>query len=98
MKLEEFVKRTLLDITNSVYEAQKSSHLAIAPGHVEGAPIIEPQMINFEVAVTTSAEGGGAISVWSVADAKGQLASEHFNKISFSVPVYFQATNPLKKG
>lgn len=70
---------------------------AIAPGYVEGASIVEPQMISFEVAVTTSKEGEGGISVWSVADAKGSLSSEHFNKISFSVPVYFQAMNPLKE-
>jgi hypothetical protein len=95
--LDEFVKRTLLDITNSVYEARKTSHLAIAPGIIEGASIVEPQMVNFEVAVTTSKDGGGAISVWSIADATGQLSSEHFNKISFCVPVYFQAKNPLKE-
>lgn len=94
MKLEEFVTRTLLDITNSVWEARKSSHLAIAPGYVEGTSIVEPQMINFEVAVTTSKEAGGGISVWSVGDAKGQLSSEHFNKISFSVPVYIPSVEP----
>ena len=97
MELEEFVKRTILDITNGVYEARQSAHLAIAPGSIEGKSIVQPQMIDFEVAVTTTKEGSGGISVWSVAEAKGTLSSEHINKISFSVPVFFQAENPSKK-
>lgn len=36
MKLDEFVKRTLLDITNSVYEAKKISHVAIARETLRG--------------------------------------------------------------
>ena len=96
MHLEEFVRRTLLDITNAVYEARRLAHLAIAPGYVEGSAILEPQMIHFEVAVTISTEGGGSISVWSIGDAKGQRSSQNVNKISFSVPVYFQAPNPPK--
>lgn len=95
MQLEEFVRRTLLDITNAVYEARRSAPLAIAPGYVEGSAILEPQMINFEVAVTISAEGGGSISIWSIVDAKGQRSSQNSNKISFNVPVYFQAPNPF---
>jgi hypothetical protein len=97
MELKEFVTRTILDITNGVYEARRSAPLAIAPGFIEGKLIVEPQMIDFEVAVTTTKEGGGGISIWSVAEAKGKLSSEHINKISFSVPVFFQAENPSKK-
>ncbi|MCJ9427922.1 trypco2 family protein [Kordiimonas marina] len=91
MKLEEFVKQTLLDITNGVSSAQAASPSWIAPGRVEGKKVMSPQMVSFEVAVTVSKEGGGSINIWSVAEAGGKASSEHTNKISFDVPVYFQA-------
>ena len=94
MKLEEFVKQTLLDITNGVAEAQKTARLWIAPGMVEGEPKLMPQMVSFEIVVTVSKEGGGGISVWSFGDIKGSASSESHNKISFEVPVYFQNQTP----
>lgn len=94
MKLEDFVKKTLLDITNGVAEAQKSAKLWIAPGMVEGEAKLAPQMVSFEVAVTVNKEGGGAISVWSLGEVKGSASSESLNKISFEVPVYFQSQTP----
>jgi len=97
MKLDEFVKQTLLDITNAVYEAKNESFISIAPGRFMGEIIPEPQMVNFEVAVTTSKEGKAGISVWSAANTQGSLSSEHVNKISFSVPIYFQGINDLKE-
>lgn len=63
MKLDEFVKQTLLDITNAVYEAKTESFVSIAPGRFMNTIIPDPQLISFEVAVTTSKEGGGGISV-----------------------------------
>jgi hypothetical protein len=50
-----------------------------------------PQMIAFEILVTTSKEAGGGISVLSYFDAKADAKSENTNRISFAVPVYFQA-------
>ncbi len=91
MKLKDFVKQTLMDITNGVAEAQRGAPLWIAPGHVEGEKVIAPQLVSFEVGVTTNTDGGGEISVWSVGSAKAERSVEHVNKIAFSVPVYFQA-------
>ena len=98
MKLEDFVKQTLLDITNGVAEAQKTARLWIAPGKVEGEPKLAPQMVAFEIAVTVSKEGGGGINVWSLGEIKGSASSESLNKISFEVPVYFQAQTPNHDG
>jgi len=91
MKLDEYVKRTLLDITKGVTEAQKVSQLHIAPGFVENEAIITPQMVAFEIAVTVNKEAGGGINVWSIGDVKAQGSSERTNRISFEVPVYFQS-------
>ena len=91
MKLEEFVKQTLLDITNGVAAAQLEAKLYIAPGFVENKKLTSPQMVKFEVAVTVSKEAGGGISVWSLGELKTGINSEQINKIAFEVPVYFQA-------
>jgi hypothetical protein len=91
MKLEEFVKQTLLDITNGVAQAQLATKLYIAPGFVENQKLTEPQMVKFEVAVTASKEASGGISVWSFGDAKAGINSEQTHRVSFEVPVYFQA-------
>lgn len=94
MKLDEFVKQTLLDITNGVAAAQVGAKLWIAPGTVEGEPKLAPQMVKFEVAVTVNKEGSGGISVWSFGELKGGASLESVNRISFDVPVYFQAQTP----
>ncbi len=97
MKLDEYVKQTLLDISNGVSAAQLQSPHWIAPGHVEGKKQISPQLVTFDIAVTVSKEGGGGIQVWSFGDLKASGSSEQINRISFSVPVYFQApTKSLK--
>jgi hypothetical protein len=91
MKLDEFVRQTLLDITNGVAQAQLETKLYIAPGHVENRKLIEPQFVKFEVIVSVNKEAGGGISVWSFGDVRSGYSSEHSNRISFDVPVYFQA-------
>ncbi len=95
MKLDEFVRQTLLDITNGVASAQRETKLWIAPGKVEGEARNEPQLVSFEVAVTVNKEGSGGISVWSVGEMKGAASSQSVNRISFAIPVYFQAQTPL---
>lgn len=91
MNLQDFVKNTLIEITEAVAQAQEEAKLHVAPGYVEDEKQIEAQMVSFELAVTTSKEAGGAIKVWSVVDAKGGGKSEAKNTIKFEVPVYFQA-------
>ncbi len=91
MKLDDFVKQALLDITNGVAAAQEETKLFIAPGVVEGEVKKEGQSVVFEVAVTLNTSGGGGISVFSMGEVKGDISKETINRISFEVPVYFSA-------
>jgi hypothetical protein len=50
MKLEDFVKQTLLDITNGVESAQKKSVVPIAPASANDVPVSTPQFVSFEIA------------------------------------------------
>ena len=95
MDLDEFVEKTLLSITNGVARAQGKSLLYIAPGHVEGEKVLNGQMVSFEVVVTTSKDAGGGIKVFSIGEAKGRISSEAVNRVSFEVPIYFQAPTLL---
>jgi hypothetical protein len=91
VKLDEFVKQALLDITNGVAAAQEETLLFIAPGVVEGETQKGGQSVNFEVAVTLNSSGGGGITVFSMGELKGELSKETINRISFEVPVFFSA-------
>ena len=95
MKLDEFVKSTLLDITKGVAAAQEETLLFIAPGFVEGERQTGGQVVSFEVAVTVSGEGGGGISVMGIGELKGSASRESANRISFEVPVFLNA--PTRK-
>ena len=97
MRLDDFVRQTLIDITNGVTEAQKKSKLYIAPGYIEGMKLTSPQMVDFEIAVTVNKEAGGGIQIWSLGDVKASGHSINVNKISFSVPVYFQSPTELNE-
>lgn len=97
MKLADYVKQTLLDITNGVSASKKESSLWIAPGHVDGEKVFAAQLINFDIAVTVSKEGGGGIQVWSFGELNAKGSAEHSNRISFSVPIYFQAPTEAKR-
>jgi hypothetical protein len=97
MRLEDFVRQTLLDITNAVSDAQAKSRIWIAPGYVDGEKVYALQPVNFDVAVTVSKEGGGGIQVWSVGEISAKGNIEHVNKVSFSVPVNFSAPTNLAK-
>ncbi|NPD18227.1 hypothetical protein [Alterinioella nitratireducens] len=91
MNLSEFVKQTLLQITDGVADAQEEAKLFVAPGMVEGVSKTDGQLVTFEVAVTINAEGGGGISVLSFGELKGNVAKESVSRISFEVPVHFNA-------
>ncbi|MEZ5811984.1 MAG: hypothetical protein R3D45_11285 [Rhizobiaceae bacterium] len=91
MKLDEYVKQTLLDITKGVSEAKDKSKVWIAPGYVDGEKVYSEQSVRFEIVVTTSKEGSGGIQVLSFGELGAKGSAENINKISFAVPVYFQA-------
>lgn len=97
MKLKEFVKQSLLDITEGVTEAQKETKLYIAPGFIEGEKVTSVQNVSFEVAVTVGKEASAGIRVWTLGEAKAGGDMEHSTKISFEVPVYFQAPTELNE-
>lgn len=91
MKLDEFVKQSLLDITKGVADAQETSLLYIAPDYVNRIRQDGAQNAGFGVAVTVNAEGGGGISVLSFGDLKGSVARETVSRVSFEVPVHVTA-------
>ena len=91
MKLDEFIKQTLLDITNGVAAAQNETLLYIAPGFVEGERQVGAQSVKFEVGVTVSKEAKGGISVFSLGEAGAGASSQAVNKVMFEVPIYLQA-------
>ncbi|WP_306148749.1 MULTISPECIES: hypothetical protein [unclassified Roseibium] len=94
MNLDEFVKRSLLAVTKGVVDAQEESLLFIAPGHINGKRIEKAHEVKFEVSVTVSAEGGGGIQVLSFGELKAGAKTESTNKLTFEVPVYFNAPTP----
>ena len=69
----------------------------IAPGYVDGEKVFGAQLVSFEINVTVAKEGSGGIQVLSLGDIGGKASSEHTNKISFSVPIYFQAPQDSKR-
>ena len=81
MKLDEYVKQTLLDITNGVAAAQKETLLYIAPGLVENERLTSAQLVKFEVGVTVAKEASGGIRVFSFGEGKAGLNSEQVNRI-----------------
>lgn len=91
MKLDQFIKQTLLEITKGVSDAQGETLLFIAPGYVDGKRQEKGQSVSFEIAVTVSGEGGGAISVLGLGELKAGGSRETANRIAFEVPVYFSA-------
>ncbi len=107
IRLHDFVKQTLLDITNAVHAAQQQAPHWIAPGHVEGQAQIQPQMIEFSIQVSASEsknqKGEGEISAPIITIVKASISAEidssnenqTTQSLRFSVPVYFQSP---KKG
>ena len=84
MKLDEFVKQTLLDITNGVVNAQQEALLYVAPGFVENEKVVESQLVKFEVAVTVNQEAGAGIQVFSFGNAKTSVQSENLGLFGVS--------------
>ena len=98
MDLAEYVEKSLVGISKGVKEAQKKAHGTIAPGHVEGKPVLEAQMVKFEVEVATSTEGGGKINVLTLGSGEAAHSSQRAHRLTFEVPVYFNSFNVFKKG
>jgi hypothetical protein len=63
MRLKDFIKQTLLDITQGVEQAQGEASVWIAPGRVMGKEQLEPLFVSFETAVTISKDGAANIEI-----------------------------------
>jgi hypothetical protein len=101
--LKDFVKQVLLDITEAVEEAKEQAPVAIAPGTVGKDIQMKPQLVEFDISVssrtknTQRTRGGGSATLVSII--RAEVGSEktndshlrETNRIKFSVPVYFQA-------
>ena len=95
MDLRTFVHRTIADIMSGVDDARREFGVAVAPGVVNGKPVYEARTVDFEIAITSSSDGSGGVKVVAIADVSGSVKQESMNRISFSVPVYFnQMENP----
>ncbi|MEM9578531.1 MAG: trypco2 family protein [Pseudomonadota bacterium] len=93
MDLAEYIEKSLVAISKGVKEAQEKAHVTIAPGFVEGKPLLEAQMVKLEVEVATTSEGGGKINVLSFGSGEASRASQRAHKITFEVPVFFNSIN-----
>ncbi|MDK3020528.1 hypothetical protein [Pseudodonghicola flavimaris] len=103
VSIKDFVKAALLEISDAVVEARKESRVNIAPGYVEGIAQIEPQSVQFELLVEVTSESTkagdakvevpvlGIVRASAGIDAKNNRNTTNSQKISFSVPIYFQA-------
>lgn len=90
MKLDEFVKETLLQITNGVSDAQTEAKLFIAPGKIDSETVAAPQMVDFALTVVVDSSGSGNIKVLEFVNLGADVTKSVSHKVSFSVPVYFE--------
>jgi hypothetical protein len=108
VKISEFVKEALLEITKGVREAYLEADVTIAAGHIDGKPILTPSEVSFEIFVEVSEqsstsgklEGGGSfLSVVKAStsfDGQKTFNSANSQRITFSVPVHFNSHNVRK--
>ena len=98
MKIDDYVAQTLVDISKGVERAKKEALVGIAPGYVDGEKVFSEQLVTFEIVTTVSKEAGGGIQVLSLAELKAGGNVENTNRVSFSVPVFFQAPPAIGRG
>ena len=95
MRLKEFVAQTLEEIAEGVAAAKGKTTINgstwIAPARMQGIEVAAEAAVQFDVTVAIVVEGEGGISVVGLGSAKGTRSSENTHRISFAVPVYFQA-------
>ncbi len=90
MELKEFIKQTIIDITNGIQEG----HSFIQTENFgKGINTVNPIKVNFDVAVSTNQEKtsgiGGKISVVDIFSANGKneqsLLSSNISRINFHI-------------
>lgn len=98
MTLDEYIEKSLIAIAAGVTNAQQKANVTIAPASIEGKPNFEPQLVKFEVEVTTTKDAGGGINVLSLVEMKAGVSGGSAHRISFEVPVHFNSENVFKRG
>lgn len=104
MELQEFIETTLKNIADGVQQAAKNlghenSETAINPRTSDSKFGYNVQMVDFDIAVTTTeSKGGSAKAGIKVFGAEGNIHKEDstVNRIRFSVPIGFGYTESKK--
>ena len=93
MELNEFVKKTLLQILDGINSAQTESSVGVISPEMNGANV---QTIKFDVAVTVEesvgSDAGAKINVFGSkvgAEIEGKKASETATRINFEVRMIY---------
>lgn len=87
MELNEFIKKSLLEILHGVRSAADED-LAIAPAAIEGKPIWTERMVEFEVNVEVDVNAKTGVKILSIVEAGGELKRVSSHRLRFSVPVH----------
>ena len=89
MRLDEFVKETILQVAKGVQDAiDEQKGFQVNPMSREW----EVKMIKFNIAVETDTKAGAGIKVLS-----GSIESRTVNTIEFEVPIKLPQTNTMPK-
>jgi hypothetical protein len=94
MKLSKFISTTLAEIHQGIADAREESGSWIAPSTLDGERVVSEQQVLFDVAIVSSADGSGDVSVLGFGKLGSGISNEKSNRVSFAVPVYFQASRP----
>jgi len=112
LSLKEFIKESIKNIADGIYEAKeeisnKYQNFPVAPATMNNIDVTKEQIIKFDIAVTSSeiktGQIGGNIGINVVnISGEGELkkCAEKLNRIQFEVPFYAQALtnqNRMKK-
>ncbi|SEL09241.1 hypothetical protein SAMN05443999_103282 [Roseovarius azorensis] len=87
MELNEFIKKSLLEILQGVRSASDEDK-AIAPAAIEGKPVWTERLVEFEVNVEVDATAKSGLKVLSIVEAGGELKRVSSHRLRFSVPVH----------
>ncbi len=88
MELKEFIHQSISEIVEGVAAAAKEYPLAVAPGHIEGKPVLTERLVTFEVNVVTDLSAKSGLKVMSFAELGGETSRSKANRVSFSVPIH----------
>jgi len=95
MELDEFIKKSLLEILQGVRSASDED-MAIAPAAIEGKPIWTERLVEFEVNVEVASNAKTGVKVLSIVEAGGELKRVGSHRLRFSVPVHLNVKKEIQ--